>query len=164
MPCGGSVFCPTSSLPKTCCLQMPYDVTRSRRTRQVRPENLPKLGFPSALSTRSSLRSAGKAGLDLSATGAHSVEYAYTQVTADVVNLARLEMLGCPVRTWRPEPDVSPTCWWPSASTWSWPRSKPAGVTSKMRDEKGVDLKVDIPTVEQLVGGGVTVSGSSART
>ena len=41
---------------------------------------------------------------------------------------------------------------------------KATGVTSKMRDEKGMDLKVDVPTVQQLVGGGVTVGGSSART
>jgi hypothetical protein len=33
-----------------------------------------------------------------------------------------------------------------------------------MRDAKGAALKVDVPVVQQLVGGGVTVSGSSART
>lgn len=105
----------------------------------------------------------GKAGLDLSATGAHSVEYAYIDVTGDVVNLARLD-------TWLSSADLAPglgrvadllvaeRLYLVMASL------KAAGVTSKMRDEKGTDLKVDVPTVQQLVGGGVTVSGSSART
>lgn len=105
----------------------------------------------------------GKAGLDLSATGAHSVEYAYTQVTADVVNLARLDawLSGADLATGAGRVAdllVAERLYLVVASL------KAAGVTSKMRDEKGVDLKVDIPTVEQLVGGGVTVSGSSART
>jgi len=41
---------------------------------------------------------------------------------------------------------------------------KAGGVTSTMRDERGMDLKVEVPTVQQLVGGGITVSGSSGRT
>jgi hypothetical protein len=105
----------------------------------------------------------GKAGLDLSATGAHSVEYHYTDVTADAVNIARLD-------AWLADADlasgagrvadllVAERLYVAVASL------KAAGVTSKMRDEKGMDLKVDVPTVQQLVGGGVTVGGSSART
>jgi hypothetical protein len=105
----------------------------------------------------------GKAGLDLSATGAHSVEYRYTDVTADAVNLARLD-------AWLSDADLAPGAgrvadllvaerlYAVLASL------KAGGVTSKMRDEKGMDLKVDVPAVQQLVGGGVTVSGSSTRT
>ncbi len=105
----------------------------------------------------------GKAGLDLSATGAHSVEYHYTDVTADVVNIARLD-------AWLSGADLAPGAgrvadllvaerlYMAVASL------KAAGVTSKMRDERGMDLQVDVPTVQQLVGGDVTVSGSSTRT
>ena len=104
----------------------------------------------------------GKAGLDLSATGAHSVEYAYTDVTADAVNLARLD-------AWLSGADlahavgrvadllVAERLYMVVASL------KAAALTSKMRDEKGTDLKVDVPVVQQLVGGGITVSGSSGR-
>lgn len=104
-----------------------------------------------------------KAELDLSATGARSVEYAYTDVTADVVNVARLD-------AWLATADLAPgggrvadllvaeRLYLVTASL------KAAGVTSKMRDAKGAALKVDVPVVQQLVGGGVTVSGSSART
>lgn len=104
----------------------------------------------------------GKAGLDLSAAGAHSVDYSYTDVTADVVNLARLD-------AWLSGADlaagagrvadllVAERLYLVVASL------KAAGLTSKMRDEKGTDLKVDVPVVQQLVGGGVTVSGSSDR-
>ncbi len=105
----------------------------------------------------------GKAGLDLSATGAHSVGYHYTDVTADVVNLARLD-------AWLSDADLAPGAgrvadllvaerlYTAVAAL------KAAGVTSKMRDEKGMDLKVGIPTVQELVGVDVTVSGSSTRT
>jgi hypothetical protein len=105
----------------------------------------------------------GKAGLDLSAAGAHSVEYHYTDVTADVVNIARLD-------AWLSHADLAPGAgrvadllvaerlYMAVASL------KAAGVTSKMRDGEGMDLEVDVPTVQQLVGGNVTVSGSSTRT
>jgi hypothetical protein len=106
----------------------------------------------------------GKAGLDLSATGAHSVEYHYTDVTADVVNLARLD-------AWLSDADLVPRVGRVVADLLVAERLyiavaslKAAGVASKMRDEKGMDLKVDVPTVQQLVGGDVTVSGSSTRT
>jgi hypothetical protein len=105
----------------------------------------------------------GKAELDLSATGVRSVEYAYTDVTADVVNLARLD-------AWLSTADLAPgggrvadllvaeRLYVVTASL------KAAGVTSTMRGEKGAALKVDVPVVQQLVGAGVAVSGSSART
>lgn len=105
----------------------------------------------------------GKAGLDLSATGAHSIEYGYTDVTADIVNVALLD-------AWLSDADLAPGAgrvadlvvaerlYTVVASL------KAAGVTSKMKDEKGIDVKVDVPTVEQLVGGGVSVSGSSTQT
>jgi hypothetical protein len=104
----------------------------------------------------------GKAGLDLSATGAHSVDYQYTDVTTDIVNIALLD-------AWLSDADLAPGAgrvadlvvaerlYTVVASL------KAAGVTSTMKDEKGTDLKVDVPTVEQLVGGGVSVSGSSTR-
>lgn len=105
----------------------------------------------------------GNAGLDLSTTGAHSVEYAYTDVAADIVNLARLD-------AWLSSADlalgagrvadllVAERLYLVVATL------KAAGVTSKMRDAKGIDLKLDVPTVQQLVGGGITVSGSSTQT
>jgi hypothetical protein len=104
----------------------------------------------------------GNAGLDLSATGAHSIEYSYTDVTTDIVNLARLD-------AWLSGADLAPGAgrvadllmaerlYLVVASL------KAAGCTSKMRDAKGVDLKLDVPTVQQLVGGGITVSGSSTQ-
>lgn len=105
----------------------------------------------------------GKVGLDLSATGAHSVEYAYTDVATDIVNLARLD-------AWLFGADLAPGAgrvadllvaerlYLVVASL------KAGGVTSTMRDAKGMDLKLDVPTVQQLVGGGITVSGSSTHT
>jgi len=105
----------------------------------------------------------GNAGLDLSATGAHSVEYAYVDVTADVVNLARLDawLAGADLAPGAgrvADPLVAERLYLVVASL------KAGGVTSTMRDERGMDLKVEVPTVQQLVGGGITVSGSSGRT
>jgi hypothetical protein len=105
----------------------------------------------------------GNAGLDLSATGAHSVEYAYVDVTAVVVNLARLD-------TWLSGADLAPGAG-RVADLLMAERLylvvgalSAGGITSTMRDERGAELKVDVPTVEQVVGGGVTVSGSGGRT
>ena len=89
--------------------------------------------------------------------------YLFGPVTADVVNLARLD-------AWLSDADLTPRAGrvaellvaerlYTVVAT-----VKAIGVASKMRDEKGMDLKVDVPTVQQLVGGSVTVSGSSTQT
>jgi len=105
----------------------------------------------------------GKAGLDLSAAGVRSVEYTYSDVTADVVNLARLD-------GWLAGADLAPgvgriadmlvaeRLYLVVATL------RAAAVTSRIHGERGADLTVDLPTVQQLVGGGLAVSGSSART
>jgi hypothetical protein len=105
----------------------------------------------------------GKTGVDLSATGARSVEYAYTDVTADVVNLASLDrwLSGADLLPGGPRAAdllVAERLYLAVSSL------KAAAVTSRFRDEKGMDLQVDVPAVQQLVGGSVTVSGSSVRT
>ena len=41
---------------------------------------------------------------------------------------------------------------------------KAAGVSSTMRDQKGMDLAVSVPVVQQLVGGDITVSAAADRT
>ena len=144
------------------CLRTRCDATRLRLIRRYHLKIHQSRAF--ARHRQRHLTAFGaKAELDLSATGARSVEYAYTDVTADVVNVARLD-------AWLATADLAPgggrvadllvaeRLYLVTASL------KAAGVTSTMRDAKGAALKVDVPVVQQLVGGGVTVSGSSART
>jgi hypothetical protein len=122
-----------------------------------------KAGFSLGLVNTILTALGAQAGLDLSATGAHSVEYRYTDVTADVVNLARLD-------AWLSDADLAPGAgrvadllvaerlYTAVAAL------KAAGVTSTIRDEKGMDLEVDVPAVQELVGGDIMVSLSSTRT
>lgn len=100
------------------------------------------------------------AKLDLSASGAHTVEYAYTGVTADRVDVVTLDrwLAGCdldPAQRNVAELLVAQQLFVVVAVL------KARGLKVTLLDESEHDIAVDLPAVQQMVKGKLTVSGTA---
>jgi hypothetical protein len=124
--------------------------------------NTKKAGLSIAVTNTILTALGGKAGLDLSATGAASVEYEYTGVTSDAVFDSQLD-------AWLAEADYAPGAG-RSADLLAAEQLylvvgtlKATGLTVTSKDEHGGALDLQVPTVQELVGGGLTVSTNAGR-
>jgi hypothetical protein len=104
----------------------------------------------------------GKAGLSLMATGAAKVAYAYTDVRADAVNLVKLD-------GWLANADLSQAS--PRVSDMLVAEKifvvvgalKASGIVVSLLDSADQSVSVDVPTIQNIAGGGVTVEAASGR-
>jgi hypothetical protein len=104
----------------------------------------------------------GKAGLNLSDTGAASVEYTYSDVHADTVDLVKLD-------TWLAEADLAHTA--PRVSDLVVAEKiyvvvgalKASGISVSLLDNSSQSVDVDVPTIQNLVGGSIKIDTASGR-
>ena len=104
----------------------------------------------------------GKAGLTLSATGATNVTYTYTDVHADTVDLVKLDrwLAGADMSQASPRVADLLVCEKILVVVGA---LKASGITVSLADNSGHSVNVDIPTVQNLVGGSITVDATAER-
>jgi hypothetical protein len=104
----------------------------------------------------------GKAGLSLSDTGASSVDYTYTDVHADTVDIVKLD-------GWMAQADLSNTSRRVSEMLVAEKvyvvvgALKASGIAVSLLDNASQSVKVDIPTIQNMVGGGVTIDNAGGH-
>ena len=104
----------------------------------------------------------GDAGLDASASAASTISFEYTDLRSDAVGLAKLDnwLTGTDLRVAGPRAAELLVAEKLYVVT---DRLSAAGIAVTLLDSKDADVKLDVPTVQQLVGGNVTVSATGSR-
>jgi hypothetical protein len=104
----------------------------------------------------------GKVGLSLADTGAASVDYTYTDVHGDTVDLVKLD-------GWLAQADLAHTS--PRVSDLLVAEKiyvvvgalKASGISVSLLDNSNQSVDVDIPTIQNLVGGSIKIDAASGR-
>jgi hypothetical protein len=99
----------------------------------------------------------GKAGLSLADTGASTVDYTYTDVRADTVDIVKLD-------GWLAQADLSHTS--PRVGDMLFAEKiyvvvgalKASGIAVSLFDDTSQSVKADIPTIQNVVGGGISIN------